>query len=234
MGQACHLPGPGANGVRMLGADSHRRLVGIDRWLFGPGCRRRCWTGRRSRPGVFRLSFGGANSFATAFLGSFPILLGLSFWQGWPRPCSGLVLGALLLSPMSLFGPINGTNNGLILLGRFAFDVVQSVSTFASLIITFTAPWMMVMSLGLVTRRAWYDPEALQVFNRRQRGGRYWFDHGWNWRGLGSWLVAAVLGLSLHQHPGPVRRPAGRAGRRGGRRAAAVDADRRAALPRAR
>jgi len=25
---------------------------------------------------------------------------------------------------------------------------------------------------------------ALQVFNRRQRGGRHWFDRGWNWRGL--------------------------------------------------
>ena len=31
---------------------------------------------------LFRVSFGGANTFATAFLGAFPILFGLSFWQG--------------------------------------------------------------------------------------------------------------------------------------------------------
>ena len=62
---------------------------------------------------LFRLSFGGANTFATAFLGSFPILFGLSFWQGLAATVLGLILGALLLAPMSLFGPINGTNNAV-------------------------------------------------------------------------------------------------------------------------
>jgi len=51
------------------------------------------------------------------------------------------------------------------------------------------------MMLGYPTRRGWYDSDALQVFNRRQRGGRYWFNHGWNWRGLGAWLVAAIVAL---------------------------------------
>jgi hypothetical protein len=46
---------------------------------------------RDARPlDLFRLTFGGANTFATAFLGSFPILFGLSFWQG----LTAMVLGS--------------------------------------------------------------------------------------------------------------------------------------------
>ena len=136
-------------------------------------------------PLVLLAVIGGMSTGTTSLYGT-----GLDFSSIFPR--LSRVQATVLIGVVSI---------GLIFLGRFAFDVVQSVSTFASLIITFTAPWMMVMILGLVTRRAWYDPEALQVFNRRQRGGRYWFDHGWNGRGLGSWLVAAVLGLSFTNIP---------------------------------
>lgn len=37
---------------------------------------------------LFRVAFGGANTFATCVLGAFPILFGLSFWQAWRPPCS--------------------------------------------------------------------------------------------------------------------------------------------------
>ncbi|MDQ1670808.1 MAG: hypothetical protein QOE40_2869, partial [Actinomycetota bacterium] len=30
---------------------------------------------------LFRIQFGGANTFATIILGTFPVLLGLSLWQ---------------------------------------------------------------------------------------------------------------------------------------------------------
>ncbi|MCA2190507.1 cytosine permease [Nonomuraea cavernae] len=85
-----------------------------------------------------------------------------------------------------------------IFVGRFAANLTQSISTFATLIITCTAPWMVIMMLGYVTRRGWYDPDALQVFNRRQRGGRYWFTHGWNWRGLTASIVLVATGWSAH------------------------------------
>ncbi|MEJ3652971.1 cytosine permease [Actinomycetes bacterium KLBMP 9759] len=130
-------------------------------------------------PLVLLAVIGGMSTGTTALYGT-----GLDFSSIFPR--LSRVQATVLIGVVSI---------GLIFLGRFAFDVVQSVSTFASLIITFTAPWMVVMLIGLATRRGWYDPEALQVFNRRQRGGRYWFDHGWNWRGLGAWLVAATSGL---------------------------------------
>lgn len=130
-------------------------------------------------PLVLLAIIGGMSTGTTSLYGT-----GLDFSSIFPR--LSRVRATVLIGVLSI---------GLIYLGRFAFDVVQSVSTFATLIITFTAPWMVVMIIGLATRRAWYDPEALQVFNRRQRGGRYWFHHGWNWRGLGAWLVAATVGL---------------------------------------
>jgi purine-cytosine permease-like protein len=96
-----------------------------------------------------------------------------------------------------------------IFIGRFALNLTQSISTFATLIITCTAPWMVVMALGFVTRRGWYDSEDLQVFNRRQRGGRYWFAHGWNWRGMGTWVVSAVVALLFTNLPGQFVGPLG-------------------------
>ncbi|MBA2949367.1 purine-cytosine permease family protein [Streptomyces himalayensis] len=96
-----------------------------------------------------------------------------------------------------------------IFIGRFALDIVQSISTFATMIITCTTPWMVVMMLGFFVRRGWYDPEALQVFNRRQRGGRYWFHHGWNWRGMTAWWVAALIGILFTNLPGQFVGPFG-------------------------
>ncbi|MGW1025987.1 purine-cytosine permease family protein [Streptomyces sp. NPDC002577] len=96
-----------------------------------------------------------------------------------------------------------------IFVGRFALDIVQSISTFATMIITCTTPWMVVMMLGFFVRRGWYDPDALQVFNRRQRGGRYWFAHGWNWRGMTAWWVAALTGILFTDIPGQFVGPFG-------------------------
>lgn len=51
------------------------------------------------------------------------------------------------------------------------------------------------MVIGHVRRRAYYDVEDLQVFNRGLRGGIYWFWHGINLRGMLVWIVAATVGL---------------------------------------
>jgi purine-cytosine permease-like protein len=59
-----------------------------------------------------RIEWGGANSLATAVLGAFPILFGLSFWQGLSATVLGVVIGAIVLAPMAVFGPKTGTNNG--------------------------------------------------------------------------------------------------------------------------
>lgn len=104
---------------------------------------------------------------------------------------------------------IGALSIAFIFVGRFALNLAQSISTFATLIITCTAPWMIVMALGYVTRRGWYDTDALQVFNRRQTGGRYWFNHGWNWRGLSTWLLSAGVALLFTNLPGQFVGPLG-------------------------
>ncbi|GEP39598.1 nitrate reductase [Nocardioides psychrotolerans] len=62
---------------------------------------------------LFRIQFGGANTFATIILGTFPILLGLSLWQAVAATVVGVVMGSLFLMPMGLFGPLTGTNNAV-------------------------------------------------------------------------------------------------------------------------
>ncbi|GAB3697760.1 purine-cytosine permease family protein [Nocardiopsis oceani] len=67
-----------------------------------------------SRPfDLFRLTFGGANTFATIILGTLPIAYGLGFAAAATATVVGVVLGALILSPMALFGPRTRTNNAV-------------------------------------------------------------------------------------------------------------------------
>jgi purine-cytosine permease-like protein len=62
---------------------------------------------------LFRIQFGGANTFATVILGTFPVLLGLSLGEAVLATLLGVVVGALILMPMGLFGPKTGTNNAV-------------------------------------------------------------------------------------------------------------------------
>jgi purine-cytosine permease-like protein len=96
-----------------------------------------------------------------------------------------------------------------IFIGRFAANLVQSVSTFAVLIVTCTLPWMIIMIIGYITRRGFYRADDLQVFTRGQRGGVYWFNHGWNWRGMGAWIPSAAIGLCFVNIPGQFVGPLG-------------------------
>ncbi|MFG2826857.1 purine-cytosine permease family protein [Streptomyces sp. NPDC048434] len=136
---------------------------------------------------------GGMSTGTTTLYGT-----GLDFSSVFPR-----------LSRVQATVLVGAVSTAFIFIGRFWLDLVQSISTFATLIITCTTPWMVVMMLGFYTRRGWYDPDALQVFNRRQRGGRYWFAHGWNWRGMTAWWVSAVVGVVFTNIPGQFVGPLG-------------------------
>lgn len=136
---------------------------------------------------------GGMSTGTTALYGT-----GLDFSSVFPR--FNRVQATVFIGVLAII---------FIFIGRFAFNVVQSISTFAVLIVTCTAPWMVVMMIGWFTRRGWYDSDALQVFNRRQRGGRYWFNNGWNWRGLCAWLASAALSICFVNLPGQFVGPLG-------------------------
>lgn len=134
-------------------------------WFFGP---------------LFVLALlSGMSTGTTSLYGT-----GLDFSSVLPRlsrPQATLFIGILSIA--------------LVFVGRFAFTLVSSIETFVSLIVVTTTPWMVIMTLGYVFRRGYYLPEAMQVFNRGQKGGPYWFSHGWNVPGSIAWGLSAVLAL---------------------------------------
>jgi purine-cytosine permease-like protein len=90
----------------------------------------------------------------------------------------------------------------LIFIGRFYFTLIDSITTFISLIVVSTTPWMVIMMIGYLVRRGFYLPEAMQVFNRGQIGGPYWFRGGWNVAGMAAWISSALLALLTVNSPG--------------------------------
>jgi purine-cytosine permease-like protein len=116
---------------------------------------------------------------------------GLDFSSVFPRlsrPQATLFIGTISIA--------------LIFVGRFAFNLVDAITTFVSLIVVTTTPWMVVMMIGYFVRRGWYVPDAMQVFNRGQRGGLYWYRGGWNLPGTIAWIVSAALALLMVNMPG--------------------------------
>ena len=97
----------------------------------------------------------------------------------------------------------------LIFVGRFGFNLVDAITTFVTLIVVMTTPWMVIMMLGYYIRRGYYLPEAMQVFNRGQEGGPYWFTGGWNAAGMTTWGIAGVLALLMVNIPGHFVGPLG-------------------------
>ena len=140
---------------------------------------------------------GGMSTGVTSLYGT-----GLDFSSVFPR--LSRVQSTLFIGSLSF---------AFILIGRFVFDLVASINAFATLIVLCTTPWMVIMAFGYFFRRGFYLPEQLQVFNRGQRGGTYWYAGGVNWRAMTAWLVSTALGLCFANVPpllaGPFRNAAG-------------------------
>jgi purine-cytosine permease-like protein len=66
---------------------------------------------------------------------------------------------------------------------------------------------VVIMTMGYLVRRGHYLMDAVQVFNRGQRGGAYWFTRGINYRGMVAWLPAAIVGLLFVNIPGQFEGP---------------------------
>lgn len=139
---------------------------------------------------------GGLSTGTTSLYGT-----GLDFSSIFPR--LSRVQATLLIGTLSVV---------FIFVGNFVLDMVSSINAFATLIVLCTSPWMVIMMIGFVQRRGYYDVADLQVFNEGRRGGRYWFTNGVNWRAMAAWIPATVLGLLFANTPmiaGPLRGIAG-------------------------
>jgi purine-cytosine permease-like protein len=136
---------------------------------------------------------GGFSTGTTALYGT-----GLDFSSVFPK--LSRIQATLLIGSFTI---------GLIFIGRFAFNIVTSVTTFVTLIIVCTTPWMVMMMVGFLHRRGFYLSEDLQVFNRSQTGGAYWFKNGVNLQALLIWIFSAGLSLSYVNLPGQFVGPLG-------------------------
>ncbi len=83
----------------------------------------------------------------------------------------------------------------IVFLGAFAWGAIATFQAFVILFTVGTTPWMVINLIGYAARGGWYSAQDLQVLNRGQRGGIYWFTAGWNLRAVGAWVPAVVVGL---------------------------------------
>lgn len=82
----------------------------------------------------------------------------------------------------------------LVYIGAFYEQVALLVTSFLGILVIMGAPWVIVNLIGYVNRKGHYFADHLQVFNRRQIGGRYWFSKGLNLQATGAWAAGAVAG----------------------------------------
>ena len=89
----------------------------------------------------------------------------------------------------------------LVYIGHFYSSVALGVGNFLLVLISFSVPWIVIVVIGYFHRKAYFNVDDLQVFNRGEKGGIYWFWHGWNGRAMIVWIIAVVFGLVFSSNP---------------------------------
>ncbi|MFF9844143.1 cytosine permease [Streptomyces sp. NPDC020422] len=96
---------------------------------------------------------------------------------------------------------VAAVSTAFVFLGHFASDAQTAMTSFVLLLTAIGTPWAVITLIGHVRCRGAYDAEALQVYNRRSRGGVYWYAAGWHPRATVSWAIGAAVGLAAVSTP---------------------------------
>ncbi len=83
----------------------------------------------------------------------------------------------------------------LVYIGHFKSAIIDGVSVFLTLLASFSIPWIIMVTIGHFRRRGYYDVDDLQVFNRGEKGGIYWYSHGFNVPAMMVWTLSTTAGL---------------------------------------
>ncbi|MCW2760383.1 MAG: hypothetical protein JWR85_584 [Marmoricola sp.] len=83
----------------------------------------------------------------------------------------------------------------VVVLGTVSGTIIDNLITVLDLLTIGFVSFVIVVAVGYVNHRGVYDPHALQAFARNEKGGRYWYTGGWNWRALVAFSLATVAGL---------------------------------------
>jgi purine-cytosine permease-like protein len=109
----------------------------------------------------------------------------------------GLDLDAILprLTRLQSTVVVAAVATGLVFLGKFVWDAETSVTTFVLVLTSLATPWAVITIIGMRRSGGQFDEHSLQVFNRRERGGAYWFSAGWNIDATLAWIAGSIVGL---------------------------------------
>jgi purine-cytosine permease-like protein len=110
---------------------------------------------------------------------------------------SGLALQSLGLHvPRYVAVSIDATiGGGMAFYAVFVSDFTTTLSEFLQWALFWWAPFLAIFIVDLALRRREYDGAELE----RERGGRYWYDGGFNWRGMTALIVGGVVTAMLAQ-----------------------------------
>ncbi|WP_432063628.1 cytosine permease [Streptomyces sp. C10-9-1] len=88
-----------------------------------------------------------------------------------------------------------------VFLGHFVWDAQSAMTSFVLLLTAVGTPWAVITLTAHARCGGVYDEGALQVYNRRSRGGAYWYRAGWHPGAVLSWAAGAGVGLAAVSTP---------------------------------
>jgi purine-cytosine permease-like protein len=102
---------------------------------------------------------------------------------------------------------VAGISTALVFIGKFIYDAEAAVTNSVLFLTSLASSWIVISLYGYYKNKGQFDKAALQVFNKRETGGKYWFTGGWNFKATFSWIVGSVvgiLGISTVDYVGPI------------------------------
>ena len=121
----------------------------------------------------------------------------------------GLDMDAILpkLSRLQSTVLVAGISTGLVFIGKFVYDAEAAVTNSVLFLTSLAASWIAISLFGYYKNKGSFDKAALQIFNKRETGGKYWFTGGWNLKATFSWIIGSIvgiLGISTVDYVGPI------------------------------
>ena len=121
----------------------------------------------------------------------------------------GLDMDAIIpkLSRLQSTVLVAGISTGLVFIGKFVYDAEAAVTNSVLFLTSLAASWIAISLFGYYKNKGSFDKAALQIFNRRETGGKYWFTGGWNLKATFSWIIGSIigiLGISTVDYVGPI------------------------------
>lgn len=84
----------------------------------------------------------------------------------------------------------------LVVAGVLVGNLIDNLTTLLDLLAVGFACFAVITAIGYWNHRGQYDSYALQAFSRGEKGGRYWFTNGWNFRAVTAFVVGTIAGLA--------------------------------------